>query len=130
MSYTIPVKADLTDKDELAALLSQMEVEASGISVKIPESSGLAMDPATIALAVDVAKAIVPALISALATIWVQHIKSKKPQDKPDRKPNIVIETDAGNIRISLDTSNVEDSVLRVQLPATVEDISRIRLEA
>jgi hypothetical protein len=134
MSYTIPVKASLADKDELAALLSNLKAEAPEASIKTTESSGLAMDPATVALIFDTVKVIVPALITALATIWVEHMKNKKQPGKPEKrtdvpKPSVVIETDAENIRIVLDTWDIKASVERVHLPTTIEQITRIRLE-
>jgi len=134
MQYTIPVKASLVDKDELTTLLSNLKTETPEVSIKTTESSGLAMDPATIALVFGTVNVVVPALITAIATIWVEHIKNRKQPDKSEQKPDIpkpsvVIETDAENIRIILDTSDIKASVVRVRLPTTIEQITRIRLE-
>lgn len=133
MSYVIPIKADFTDKEELGILLSNMKTETFSISIEKSGDSGLAMDPATIALIFETIKVVVPPLITALATVWVEHIKSKnsdKPKEKTQTlKPSIVIETDLENIRLPLDISNVEASVDKERLPATIEEITRIRLE-
>jgi hypothetical protein len=132
MSYAIPVRADFTSKDELADLLSNLKTDPS-VSIEAAENSGLAMDPATVALVFGTINVVVPALITALATVWVEHIKNKKadkPKEKPDTsQPIIIVETDIENIRVVLDVSDVRASVTKARLPVTIEEITRIRLE-
>lgn len=60
MSYVIPIKADFTDKEELGILLSNMKTETFRISIEKSGDSGLAMDPATIALIFETIKVVVP----------------------------------------------------------------------
>lgn len=134
MPFTIPIKASQTDKDELTALLSNLKTETSEVSIKTTENSGLAMDPATVSLIFGTVNVVVPALITAIATIWVAHIQNKKKANKSQNKtnilnPNIIIETDDENIKITIDASNIKASVQRVGLPKTIEQITRIRLE-
>jgi len=134
MSYIIPIKASLTNTDELSRVLSGVKAKGLDVSVQVTNSSGLAMDTATVGLFFELAKVTVPALITALAFVWVEHLKSKKKTEKPEHprvtlKPTVVIETDAGNIRIAVDTSNIQSSVTKVSLPKDLEEITQIRLE-
>ncbi len=48
MSYIIPIKASLTSTDELSRVLSGVKAEGLDVSVQTTNSSGLAMDTATV----------------------------------------------------------------------------------
>jgi len=132
MSYVIPIKADFSNKDELATLLSKLKTEISTISIDATESPGLAMDPATVALVFSTINVVVPTLITALAAVAVEYIKERnqRKQQKPDTSQlTIIIETDDENIQVDIDVLDIKESVTKVHLPETIEKITRIRLE-
>jgi hypothetical protein len=133
MAYVIPIKAEFTGKEELAALLSNVGPETSVMMDNSPSTTGLAMDPATVALIFGSLNIIVPSIISALAVIWVEHIKNRKTEKLPESSqvshPTIIIETDSGEIHVTLDRADVKGSVEKARLPESIEEITRIRLE-
>jgi len=134
MSYTIPIKARLASPDELSRVLSGVKAEGLDVSVQVTKSSGLAMEAATVSLFLELAKITVPSLITVLATVWIDYLKSKKQTERPKHpgvtlKTTIVIETDADNIPVVVDSSNIQASVTKVSLPKDLEEITRIRLE-
>ncbi|MEB2288917.1 MAG: hypothetical protein OZ934_12470 [Anaerolineae bacterium] len=133
MSYTIALQTGISDASELEILFADLKAQMPDIVPRSAGSTGLAMDPGTAALIVDAAKVIAPALISAVASVWVAYIAAKRPADKPKeeqpaRNPSIVIETDTASIRIVLDVADVAGSLARAQLPVALEEITRIRL--
>ncbi|WP_232452414.1 hypothetical protein, partial [Burkholderia ubonensis] len=72
MTLTIPVVAAGETAENLADALSPLR--AKGIDLAKSPSGGLAVDPGTISLIVEVAKVTLPALLSAIATIWAARI--------------------------------------------------------
>lgn len=144
MQYTIPIKGHQISKDELTSLLSGInpllfDKKKSDkrddfdftFSVFKGEPSGLAMDPLTAAIIIEGIKAaaiIVPSVLTLIGTVWVAYIQNSNKDEI--KEPTMVIETDTSEpIIIVLNTPNVEDTLKRVCLPSTIEEITRIRLE-
>lgn len=135
MEYSVPVKALETGSEELFVILSKAVDQVAAVSVREPErlDPELAMDPGIVSLLIELGKAAIPAIVSAIAWAWVEHVRRKRavetPPSKGRFKPTIVLETDAGDIRIEVDTSNIDNSISTSNLPENVQQIVRIRLE-
>jgi len=150
MKQVLPIVAAQTDADQLALLMGDLQKEFPEVSIQKPESTGLGMDPATIALVFGLANVTVPALIAAISAIWVAHLKlqtekakqakeqkqlaeaaKEQPGGKLDKSagPVIVVDTDLSEIAIRIDPSDVTGSLMMASLPQAADEITRIRLE-
>ena len=133
--HSVPVRADGTSIDELSSLLLDVASQFRGISVKKPDQKGWAMDPQTVNLIIDTLKevgpALIPSIIGLLAKAWTNYREKKKPSKASTTvgrsSARIIIETEAGNIRLDLD--KVESIESLPDLPKKVNEIVRIRLE-
>ena len=74
MKHGIAVKWNGHSREEVTEICQSIELQAEVIEGK---SSGLAMDPATVAILVEVAKVTLPALLSAIAAVWAARISTK-----------------------------------------------------
>jgi len=105
------------------------------VSVKKQYERELAMDPETVRLIVESIKeavpVMVPLIVSSIASAWLRFRNRKKRLQSSKSKPNIVIETDSGNIRLQLDQPGdiSIESISKINLPNNVNEITRIRLE-
>jgi hypothetical protein len=128
MPLTIPVVAPGVSAEGLAGVLDALR--SQGIDVARPPAGGLGVDPGTVTLIVEVAKVTLPALLSAVATIWAAKIGkggSGKPSASPRRGTRLVLELDASEVSIDLDASGQPE--VPANAPSTLEEIVRIRLE-
>src|SRR5262249_2515271 len=106
MTLKIPLVAPGRSAESLADLLSPLR--AQGIEIGKPATGGLAADPGAINLILEVAKVTLPALLSAIATIWAAKIGKggmEKATVQVHRRNRLVLELDASEVVIDLDAS-------------------------
>jgi hypothetical protein len=127
MNLTIPVVAPGRPSEILREALGEMRL--SGVSIAKPVSGGLAVDPGTLALVVEVVKVTLPALLAAIATVWAAKIGkgAKEPNTEPGSSPKLVLELDDSEITLDLDAC--KGGALSERTPQNMDAVVRIRLE-
>ncbi len=128
MTQTIAVVAPGVPAEDLADVLRPLE--GRGIALQTPQPGGLALDPATMQLAFELAKVTLPALISAVAVVWAAKVaKSGSPAHTPppSAHPRLVLELDTGDVSVDLDWSG--QPLVPLEGPRSAADVLRIRLE-
>jgi hypothetical protein len=127
MNLTLPIVAPGRPSQVLGEALGEMHL--SGVSVAKPMSGGLAVDPGTMVLLVELAKVTLPALLAAIATVWAAKIgkDAEHSRSGADSSPKLVLELDASEIPLDLGACKV--GAVPEGVPQNVDAVVRIRLE-
>jgi hypothetical protein len=128
MNATIPIKASGTSGKVLSDELSELRIP--GLSLGKPSSGGLAVDPGTVLLIVELAKVTLPALLAAIATVWAAKISkgsSEKPKIEGQRKPQLVLEFDTFETPIEIEACR--EGRIPQEAHRNLDSLVRIRLE-
>ena len=123
MKTSIIIYAPGISSSRLAEELYSIRFELPGTRIrKLESESGLSIDTGLVTLSLDLAKATLPALISALVTIWATRKKADKP-------PTIVIVTLNGEEKSVKADPREQLNFDSEEFPFSIEEIERIRLE-
>ena len=141
MKVPIPIFSNGISRNQLSEQLCYLPFKFSGIEFREPhECMGLASAPGALTILIDIAKVTIPALLTAIATVWSAKLLTKtKPEippkpEIPQKKVTVVVHVDSVlGITITYELSSDEE-VLTLTFGSTLQikdpsEISGIRLD-
>ncbi len=130
MQTSLIIFAPEHSQSDLFELLYPLKFELEGVKLKAPDhDTGLSIDPGTVAIVFDLVKVTLPALITAVGTIWAAKHAVQKKQKKEYHKARVVITLTSGSV---LELNIGEDGTplnIGLELPENPNEVSYVRLE-